>query len=1502
MGWFEKILIFRLSTWPPMKFLFCFLYFAALTVAAQSEPSTTTPLAEREAYLRKIQFRTTHSLEARNPPPQNAVGLCLNGNFEEFVPVGSVNMLSHYVYATGEASNPTQCQTGNMGSVDGIQQYDPALTSVMARTVPSNYIDEFIGQIGAFDQYALMINYKDSPVMHSVVRTKRIKTNNETAIVFNYKAVLQSILDDEAHVDNQPFLKARVLSQSGAVVSEFCLIGDKDNCIFTTAPYLEGGSIVLYTKNWQVGTLDVSQIPDNQEFTIEFIATRCGLMGHFGYVFIDDVCSIHTDETLQGSVTLDPMYADCPSFPMQICGSYTIPNSNGISATMTNLVLKLANATGSNVFTSTTPPTIDSVNKRFCFTVPATAFPNTTSAYNASVSADFSITGTGCTSDFDDAVDVDANPGPDISFLNCGNCNLDLSSTSLSECDPNHDGKAIFNLVEANPDLVASQSGLSFSYFATYEAAVANNGAITNAGSYESTSKAVYVRVTQSANCFKIIPLTLLVRNPVATISGILNVCSGGTTLTASDGISYLWSTGETTKSIVVSAVGSYSVTITDTFGCSGSATVTISPNQVAVQPNLQIMQPDCFSATGTITVVSPAAEYSFDNGASWGTSPTASGLAVGNYQVKIKTAVGCVSYAVPVTINPFYLPFPDYTKVEPTFCGGTGSIMITTPAVAYSFDDGATWGTSNTLSGIPSGTYNIRFKNQFGCISNANSVVLTSDFLPDATYTVVNPACGTGGSITITTPGTEFSFDGGTTWVTNSTLTNVTDDQTYMIKVKNAEGCTSPSVYVYLNDFSSSYPDVTVVQPQCGVGGTITVTTVADFYSFDNGVTWVTDPVATNLPPASYLVKLKTASGCVSWSNYAFLYEFHLPTPAYTTTAPYCGDGGSITILDPASEYSFDNGVTWSNQSVATGLAEGNYQILIRNGLGCTSYPVWVWLWETFEPSPVYTVVQPTCTVKGSITVTSPGSLFSFDDGATWQTSNTLSGLDSGQYVILTKTSGGCESYRNYAYLEEPHLSDPVFTVAHPFCLETTGTITFETISGCVYSFNGGQSFQTAPVSDPLLPGYYVLVAKDPATDCESRRLYAEVDYPYGIPPAPSGPPQQLFCVHNSPTLAFINVSGQNIRWYEDAALQVPITTDVALQHEKTYFATQTVNGCESQDALRVDVLVVEYEIPAHPYETPVCDEGNDGREIIDLHAYDFGLIDGYEAYRFEYYTTYGGADAAFPPGQIPDAGHFNLPQNEPTTVFARVIAPNGCWRATSLTLYPVPSPFLDMADHYFLCKDKSVTLYADPGYNTYRWSTGQDTDRINVTEPGVYTVTVGRYHGPVTCTTTINVNVELSAPAVITDIDTSDWTDHDNSIAVVVSGPGDYEYALDGVHYQDTPLFTGLLSGFYKVYVRDKNGCGTTEKETYLLMYPNFFTPNGDGYNDYWSIRFAAAEQGIDVKIFTREGKFLRQLRYDQKWDGTYDGRPVPADDYWFLVTRADGTEHRGHFALKR
>ncbi|HBI01988.1 T9SS type B sorting domain-containing protein, partial [uncultured Flavobacterium sp.] len=102
--------------------------------------------------------------------------------------------------------------------------------------------------------------------------------------------------------------------------------------------------------------------------------------------------------------------------------------------------------------------------------------------------------------------------------------------------------------------------------------------------------------------------------------------------------------------------------------------------------------------------------------------------------------------------------------------------------------------------------------------------------------------------------------------------------------------------------------------------------------------------------------------------------------------------------------------------------------------------------------------------------------------------------------------------------------------------------------------------------------------------------------------------------------------------------------------------------------------------------------------------------------------------------------------------------------------------------------------------------------------------------------------------------------------------------------------------------VYIRDKNNCGIVTDEVFLLMYPKFFTPNDDGYNDTWKINFSEFEAELVVSIFDRYGKLLKVLNQSSAWDGKFNGTNIPSDDYWFVVKRKSGKEYRNHFTLKR
>ncbi len=159
----------------------------------------------------------------------------------------------------------------------------------------------------------------------------------------------------------------------------------------------------------------------------------------------------------------------------------------------------------------------------------------------------------------------------------------------------------------------------------------------------------------------------------------------------------------------------------------------------------------------------------------------------------------------------------------------------------------------------------------------------------------------------------------------------------------------------------------------------------------------------------------------------------------------------------------------------------------------------------------------------------------------------------------------------------------------------------------------------------------------------------------------------------------------------------------------------------------------------------------------------------------------------------------------------------------------------------------------------------------------------------------------------AHIDNITIVDLTDI-NTVSVNVSGKGKYEYSLDEPNgfWQDSNFFNNVPSGIHDVYINDKNGCGVVSQKIAILGAPKFFTPNNDGFNDFWSIKGVneSYHSKSIIYIFDRYGKLLKQWvpSLNQGWDGTYDGAPLPADDYWYTLKLEDGREVKGHFSLKR
>jgi gliding motility-associated-like protein len=109
--------------------------------------------------------------------------------------------------------------------------------------------------------------------------------------------------------------------------------------------------------------------------------------------------------------------------------------------------------------------------------------------------------------------------------------------------------------------------------------------------------------------------------------------------------------------------------------------------------------------------------------------------------------------------------------------------------------------------------------------------------------------------------------------------------------------------------------------------------------------------------------------------------------------------------------------------------------------------------------------------------------------------------------------------------------------------------------------------------------------------------------------------------------------------------------------------------------------------------------------------------------------------------------------------------------------------------------------------------------------------------------------------------------------------------------------------------VSVIDENGCEAVAQifmEFIDIEIPNYFTPDGDGLNDYWKPQNIDQYQEILIKIFDRYGRELARVPVDHTgWDGIYQGSELPTGDYWYVIKlngEADDREFVGHFTLYR
>lgn len=381
-----------------------------------------------------------------------------------------------------------------------------------------------------------------------------------------------------------------------------------------------------------------------------------------------------------------------------------------------------------------------------------------------------------------------------------------------------------------------------------------------------------------------------------------------------------------------------------------------------------------------------------------------------------------------------------------------------------------------------------------------------------------------------------------------------------------------------------------------------------------------------------------------------------------------------------------------------------------------------------------------------------------------------------------------------------------------------------------------------------------------------------------------PSANPSPL-CDSGSFNLSATATAGATISWY-DAATGGNLLGTGNTYTTPTITATTTYYvdaGCEVN---RKPVIATINQTPNAPTATNTT-VSRCGAGTVTLEATsNIGTINWFNA-------PSGGTS-------IFSGSNFTTPSISSNTTYYAEASSNGCVNpnrtAVNITIYTPP---VITDENLTLCEFETIALDAGISGMNYLWSNGATTQTTTVNTGGTYTVDVTS-PAPENCTSRKTIVVEEHKIPQIDRIN----VEGTRAIIFPVKAEEYFEYSVDGINYQAYNVFYDVPAGLQTAYIREKNGCGEVTKQFVVLVFPPFFTPNNDTFNDVWEVTGMENYPQAQVTIFDRYGKLVAVLsKSKMSWDGTSNQVPLPASDYWYALKVDDSMPIlRGHFTLKR
>ena len=489
----------------------------------------------------------------------------------------------------------------------------------------------------------------------------------------------------------------------------------------------------------------------------------------------------------------------------------------------------------------------------------------------------------------------------------------------------------------------------------------------------------------------------------VVSASGPLDFCAGGSVnLTASGGVSYVWSSGASSAGIQVQSSGTFSVIATDANGCkdtSATYTTQVFPNPIG---QIQNLGPTSFCSGDSVQLLAfGGPNILWSNGA---INDTITVNQSGFFQATVTDTNGCSGFSpsVQVTVHP--LPNVQISASGPTsFCQGSSVQLNATGGSTYLWSTGQT-GSSISVSG--SGTYTALATSNQGCQDSSNAISVTVNPLPTVSIQAQGPlAFCPGQSVNLSAQGAQsYSWSNGLT----GNAIQVTQAGNFSAIGTDSLGCQSSS-----NALTTGFHPVPTAQIQvqgslqfCPGDSVVLLAQGGDTYLWNNGST-AAQQVA--LQSGTYSVIANNSFGCSDTSTVVSVQQVAAPTALITASGPLSFCQGDSVVLQASGGSTY----VWSNGSTNTSITvnqSGFWSVQAALGTGCV---------DTSQTLTTQVFNLPTIQVaaSGSTSFCSGGQVVLLASGAlsyawnTGQLSDSVVIQNAGSFVAVGTDANGCSN-----------------------------------------------------------------------------------------------------------------------------------------------------------------------------------------------------------------------------------------------------------------------------------------------------------------------------------------------------------------------------------------------------------------------------------------------------------------------------------------------------------